>query len=236
MGGGICRVEDPGSGAAAECAANCDRGDEQRAAHRFDGCARCVEGSLLLASTGTNTMTFSLFSISATLGTASRQAGPLANRWLQTVFIAYCVLFPLAWHGLVAALWLYRPAESRKTARLLRVAEVLHAWSFLEVFLVVLFLITPRLEEQESHTLGEEFIAADRILGRYAEQVALPGGAAGHHVIALQGVTLGGFWLLTAAILVANAVGLLMMHVLNVSLGRAEEVPCSKPARESESS
>ena len=196
MEGGICRVEDPGSGAAAECAANCDRGYEQRAAHRFDGCARCVEGSLLLASTGTNTMTFSLFSISATLGTASRQAGPLANRWLQTIFIAYCVLLPLAWHGLVAALWLYRPAESRKAARLVRVAEVLHAWSFLEVFLVVLFLITPRLEEQESHTLGEEFIAADRILGRYAEQVALPGGAAGHHVIALQGVTLGGFWLM----------------------------------------
>jgi len=191
-----------------------------------------IEGAMLRDATGSPTRTFSLASITSTLGIASRRAGPLACGWLQTLFALYCVVLPLGWHVALVVTWLVRPRHrtpqrDAKLRRVLRCVEVCYAFDGLCVFLLTLFLITPRLEEQETHTLGDEFLAIDRLLLHYSHELPLPGGASGHHVIAVRGATLGGFWLLSAVMLAANLLALYMIRTLNASLEppRRKETP-----------
>ena len=73
----------------------------------------------------------------AALPHTSSRAPAAALGFFQAFFFAVCLVVPLLWLLLLALLWLVplRPATQR---RLLVAAEVAHAWSALDVFLLTL--------------------------------------------------------------------------------------------------
>ena len=67
----------------------------------------------------------------------SSRAPAAALGFFQTFFFAVCLVVPLLWLLLLALLWLV-PLHATTQRRLLVAAEVAHAWSALDVFLLTL--------------------------------------------------------------------------------------------------
>ena len=114
---------------------------------------------------------------------------------------------PLLWLLLLALLWLV-PLHAATQHRLLVAAEIAHAWSALDVFLLTLVASLLELDQFSQFIVGSECDGVNRLLSRYFSP--LVSGEPRCFVVDAQ--LEPGVWLLFAASLVSMASGHLVMH------------------------
>ena len=137
----------------------------------------------------------------------SSRAPAAALGFFQTFFFAVCLVVPLLWLLLLALLWLV-PLHAATQHRLLVAAEIAHAWSALDVFLLTLVASLLELDQFSQFIVGSECDGVNRLLSRYFSP--LVSGEPRCFVVDAQ--LEPGVWLLFAASLVSMASGHLVMH------------------------
>jgi len=174
---------------------------------RISGLAGAV-----LPANETNTP-YSLLSMARAIGDASPHAPAATMYFLQGVFYTLCFFMPLLWLSLLFLVWLL-PMSRKQRHRLVAVTEVLHAWSAIDVFM--LMVIASRLElNRFAHFLvGHECDGINGAMRRYYADV-VPHAEEGCFGANLT-VT-AGFALLFVASFLCMATGNFIMYAANAA-------------------
>ena len=113
---------------------------------------------------------YSLASTGAALPAATGDAGGLGAGWIQASFFLFALAVPLALVLCVLALWA-APLTLRAQRRLLAAAEVLSAWSAMDVFVASVAVALLEISQFAAFIVGDKCDAVDALLRDYADDL-----------------------------------------------------------------
>jgi uncharacterized paraquat-inducible protein A len=152
---------------------------------------------------------WSVVSIAQMLPGASPMAGAAPMRAVQLFFVFFVAGLPLLFLLSLLLLWAV-PLTSTAQQRLLFAAEILHAWSAPDVFVLTIIASSLELDRFAHFIVGHECDGVDRLADRYAVEwlTQRAEGCAGIRVDIMPGAAV-----FVVAVAWWNCVGTLFMHV-----------------------
>ncbi len=166
----------------------------------------------LLEASGGETKSFSLLSLSTALLDFGRETEGTTMSVLPYAFIVLTLGVPLVWLAQLLTLWVL-PLSRLWQMRLLSVAEVLQAWSALDVFLLTVVASLMELDKFAHFIVDDLCAGVNGVLEDYFSGGDLVPGEAS--CFGVKATMEGGTWMLLAVSIVSMAVGHFVMHVGN---------------------
>lgn len=151
---------------------------------------------------------YSLISMGNSLPKASEHPGSFGSHFIQAVFFTYAFGVPVAHLVVLFFLWVLPmyPATQRKW---FHVAEVLNAWSALEVFVISIIAALVEIRQFAQFIIGSRCDQINVILKEYLNK-ELDGD---DRCFDVQAYLQQGCWILFAACLISVATGMLVMRM-----------------------
>lgn len=181
--------------------------------------------ALLMPMLGDQTdTTYSLISAGMKIPGASQSPNSMGIRFIQATFFTFAFAVPLAHMAVLLFLWVL-PLRVQAQRRLYTVAEVLNAWSALEVFVVALMAALLEIHQFAQFIIGDKCDAVNKLLVPFNSILD------GYDTCFDVSATLAeGCWTLFAASLVSIIVGMALMRLCHLVL--AERLEHRKDGRD----
>jgi len=116
------------------------------------------------------TRSFSIVSLGAALPSSTANPNAFGIRWIQAVFIAFTVVFPLAHLASLLFLWL-TPLKRETQRKFFVLTEVLNAWSALEVFIIAIIAAILEIQQFAKFIVGSRCNSIDVYLKEYFSDI-----------------------------------------------------------------
>lgn len=156
---------------------------------------------------------YSLASLIQKLPDASLSTATSIIYFFQIVMVLICVVIPLVWLLQVTILWTI-PMRPRWQRRMRTLAEVLHAWSCLDVFLLTVLVSLMELDKFTQFMVGGECDSLNLLVAKYVSPSEASGGC-----INVETSVMSGFAVLFLASFFCMCVGHFIMYAANTALG-----------------
>ncbi|KNC46631.1 uncharacterized protein AMSG_03068 [Thecamonas trahens ATCC 50062] len=122
---------------------------------------------LVLAFLGEKTATsYSLISLGLALPSASTAPDSIGIRTIQLTFFMFAMIIPVIHHLVLGILWL-APLTEDQQERIFRLAEVLNAWSSLDVFVISVIAALLEIHQFAAFIVGDKCNAINPLLAQY---------------------------------------------------------------------
>eukprot|EP00179_Madagascaria_erythrocladioides_P025138 CAMPEP_0198331810 /NCGR_PEP_ID=MMETSP1450-20131203/17852_1 /TAXON_ID=753684 ORGANISM="Madagascaria erythrocladiodes, Strain CCMP3234" /NCGR_SAMPLE_ID=MMETSP1450 /ASSEMBLY_ACC=CAM_ASM_001115 /LENGTH=196 /DNA_ID=CAMNT_0044036223 /DNA_START=179 /DNA_END=765 /DNA_ORIENTATION=+ len=170
--------------------------------------------------TGTNVLTLSVWKLTMMITTVAMPDQVAVASVLQAVFVGVALVVPLLTLLTLLLLWVV-PLPRRVARVVLFVAEVLHAWSALDVLVVALCVALVEIGQFTRFVIGTRCDALNALFARYAmpifELQKEPPVCFDVHTVLLRGVSVLGaacaaYFVFTAVVMAACSAALHEQH------------------------
>ncbi len=109
---------------------------------------------------------YSLVSLALALPGASLNENSFGVRWVQATFLVFAFVVPLCYLAVLLLLWLV-PMRQKARLRVFNVAEILRAWSAMEVFVLSVIAALTELEQFAQFLVGDRCDFINPVLHKY---------------------------------------------------------------------
>lgn len=175
---------------------------------------------------------YSLFGLGEALPGASINPNTFGIHWIQFFFIAFSGVTVLIFLGLLLVLWNV-PLTVKGQRTFLVMAQVMNAWSGLDVFVVAILACCLEISQFANFIIGDTGLNALNpylplifaFFPKWNEDLQETGGA---NVFTLTTTLEPGFWLLAIAALLSTVIGQMTLNRCSKSLFDANHQPLSE--------
>lgn len=158
---------------------------------------------------------FSVISLATALPSASPDPNSFGTRWIQLAFVCFSIVFVLAYNIILVVLW-WAPLSNKVQRRLLVSAQVLNAWSALEVFMLSIMAGVLEIQQFAKFIVGTKCDKLDEVVAKIPSLAdMIPGGVSCFDV---KTELKEGFWILLVSVLLSMVMGQLMMARCSTAL------------------
>jgi hypothetical protein len=161
---------------------------------------------------------FSVLSLGWNLPDASEFPDSIGSRWVQAVFFLFACVVPMLHVLLMLALWTVRMSK-RMQRKCFLAAEILNAWSALEVFVFSIIAAILQIQQFVLFIVGDKCDLINRILAEYFDQV-LHGD---DQCFDVRATLQPGCWILFLAIVFLFIARNVVMHLCHIAISEQNE-------------
>lgn len=158
---------------------------------------------------------YSLFSLAAQFPFASVSPNSFAIRWIQVIFILFSFVVPLLYTVTLLFLWLC-PLYTKIQKHLFVIAEVLRAWSSIEVFVLSILTSLVALEKFVGFIVGDKCLWINHILQTYFGWIFKQTNA--FTCFGIKTTLLSGFWVLFVSVALYIFIGYILLSICHQTL------------------
>jgi hypothetical protein len=135
-------------------------------AHSFEFHFRGAAGAVFPYAGVASDRSFSLVSLAMALPEAAFSPNGFGVRWVQATFLVFALVVPLCYLTVLLALWLV-PMRKHVQMRVFEGAEILRAWSAMEVFVLAVIAALTELEQFAQFLVGDRCDFINPVLSKY---------------------------------------------------------------------
>lgn len=151
---------------------------------------------------------FSVFSLGMQLPAASEDPNSFLIRALQGVFFLFAIIVVVAYHVILIVLWA-APMTTRMQKQFFLTAQVLNAWSGLDVFCVTILAGVLEIRQFADFIVGDKCDGIDALLAKSPLAHQLPGGVT--TCFDVDSTLRAGFIVLAVAVVISTITGQVML-------------------------
>lgn len=130
-------------------------------------------------------------------------------RWIQTSFLMFAFIIPLCYIFIILLLWI-TPLYPKEQRRLFIVAEIIRAWSSMEVFVLAVITALVALQQFTQSIIGNRCDFINEVLKRFIPWV-FNGGP--EICFDIRATLLSGCWLMFISVVLYIIVGQIVMSL-----------------------
>lgn len=151
---------------------------------------------------------FSVFSLGMQLPAASEDPNSFWIRALQGVFFLFAIIVVVAYHVILIVLWA-APMTTRMQKQFFLTAQVLNAWSGLDVFCVTILAGVLEIRQFANFIVGDKCDGIDALLAKSPLAHQMPGGVT--TCFDVDSTLRAGFIVLAVAVVISTVTGQVML-------------------------
>jgi len=152
---------------------------------------------------------FSLISLAMALPESSISPNSFSIRWIQISFMLFAFIIPLLYIAILLFLWII-PLRSKEQKVVFIIAEIIRAWSSMEVFVLALATALIALQQFTKFIIGNRCNLIDVLLKRFLPWI-FAGGV--ETCFDIKTTLLRGCWLMFIAVAIYIVVGQIVMSL-----------------------
>ena len=162
---------------------------------------------------------FSLISLAMALPSSSESPTSFAIRWIQGSFMLFAFIIPLIYIVSILCLWIV-PLYAKEQKAFFIVAEIIRAWSAMEVFVLAVVTALIALQQFTKFIIGDRCDTIDSLIKTFFPWIFEGGNEVCFNI---KATLLRGCWLMFTAVVIYIIVGQIVMTLCHKVIQERDE-------------